>query len=190
MISDRLTKEILTNLYVAERMTTRRVAAQFGIGHRRVVDLLHKYGIKPRNRGCTGATLEEKFDKKYKVVASGCWEWQAFVSSDGYGRFNVQRGEPSSAHRYSYARFKGCIPDGCEIDHLCRNRRCVNPEHLEAVSKKTNILRGEGPTAINARKLTCKYGHTLVRKPWQRVCPECRRVASLKWWKTKRSGQP
>lgn len=68
---------------------------------------------------------------------TGCWNWTGAMSPNGYGQ---SRG--SGAHREIYQRFKGPIPEGLTLDHLCRNRRCVNPEHLEAVTQSTNVRRG------------------------------------------------
>ncbi len=89
-----------------------------------------------------------------------CWPWAKTVSHDGYGRY-VLKGKYYLAHRTSYELTFGKIPDGLVIDHLCRNTKCVNPRHLEAVTNKTNILRGTARSAQNARKTHCKRGHPL-----------------------------
>lgn len=89
---------------------------------------------------------------------SGCWLWPGVWSLKGYGIVNV-RGRDYRAHRVSYEHFRGPIPEGYFIDHLCRVRCCVNPDHLELVTNKENVLRGFGPTAMNARKTHCKWGH-------------------------------
>lgn len=73
--------------------------------------------------------------------ATGCWEWQLGMGKDGYGKTQVQ-GRTTGAHRVYYERHKGAIPDGWQIDHLCRNPPCVNPDHLEAVTASTNQRRG------------------------------------------------
>jgi hypothetical protein len=85
------------------------------------------------------------------------------------------------AHRHSYRLFVGEIPDGLFIDHLCRVRNCVNPAHLEPVTRKENILRGVGWAAENARKTACPLGHSLLdpkNLKWNRhgkYCRECAR---------------
>ncbi len=86
-----------------------------------------------------------------------CWNWTGSQNGTGYGRF--WDGTNTYAHRWSYEFCVGPIPDGLQIDHLCRNRGCVNPEHLEAVTPQTNTLRGVGLTAQNAVKTHCVRGH-------------------------------
>lgn len=126
---------------------------------------------------------------------NGCWEW---VSPNrvkfGYGRFHLA-GVQVMAHRVSWTILRGPIPQNQTLDHLCRNPRCVNPDHLEIVSNKENILRGNSPTAMNARKTHCKQGHefTPENTRWYtknngkyhgRRCKECyrtRRSAKKAW---------
>ena len=113
----------------------------------------------------------------------GCIEWEGAIDVDGYGRKNVN-GKWCQAHRLAWESMNGPIKDGMHIDHVCRNRRCVNPLHLELVTRKENILRGVGPTAINARKIVCSRGHALsgdnlrIRPNGSRECKECSR---LRW---------
>lgn len=93
-----------------------------------------------------------------------CWEWTASTGIYGYGQFNPggNRGVVQ-AYRWGWTRFVGPVPNGMELDHLCRNPLCVNYEsHLEVVTKTENILRGECPMAINARKTHCLRGHPLT----------------------------
>ena len=106
-----------------------------------------------------------------------CWIWFGPKDQSGYGRYqNVP------AHRYAYILEFGPILDGLVIDHLCRNPACVNPWHLEPVTARVNILRGEGVGAGNARKTHCINGHlfdeanTYIRKDrYQRMCRTCHR---------------
>lgn len=122
--------------------------------------------------------LEAKFWARVVPMMDdrGCWEWSGALHPQGYTQFWVP-GEriPRKGHRASYEIHKGPIPDGLEIDHLCRNRGCVNPNHLEAVTHQVNMLRGETVAAFSARKTTCKMGHTFdwVNSYSKRGCRTC-----------------
>ena len=112
----------------------------------------------------------------------GCWLWLGTRDRDGYGSFRGSRSdEKVRAHRWSYERYVGPIPDGLTIDHLCRNPSCVNPEHMEPVTKGENTLRGNGAPARNARKTHCNRGHPFDEantRIWKgkRACRECGRL--------------
>ena len=121
-----------------------------------------------------------------RVDKSGdCWLWTGSLW-DGYGRCYFA-GRSDFAHRVSYRLLVGPIPTGKQLDHLCRNRACVNPAHLEPVLGRINILRGESPTAINARKTHCSKGHPFTAEntwwrrdePHSRRCRECHRLLLL-----------
>jgi hypothetical protein len=129
-------------------------------------------------------TLFERFTAKYRVnPETGCWEWQASGTPDGYGSL-WEYGRLKRAHRVGYELYRGPIPEGMHLDHLCRNRGCVNPDHLQVISNRENILRGECQAARNARKTHCKRGHPLSGdnlsparlKRGQRECLECARA--------------
>ena len=105
-----------------------------------------------------------------------CWIWHGGIVQ-GYGYFSVRANGKTrswSAHKIMWALNGLTIPNGMELDHVCRNRRCCNPAHLEPVTKKVNILRGVGGAAINAKK---------------KVCPKCRRPYGRIWYGT-RNGNP
>ena len=89
---------------------------------------------------------------------NGCLEWMAVRINSGYGRFWLGDAQ-YLAHRVSWALANGEIPPGLVLDHICRNRACVNPLHLETVDNRTNILRGESFSAENAKRTRCPRGH-------------------------------
>jgi hypothetical protein len=97
-----------------------------------------------------------------KVIAgpNGCRLWTGAKNDGGYGQLHHD-GRTQYVHRLAYETFVGPIPDGFQIDHLCRTRLCVNPEHLEAVTQRENILRGESAQAHHARATHCIAGHPL-----------------------------
>jgi hypothetical protein len=110
--------------------------------------------------------IAERILASVVTTTSGCWEWQK-VRQAGYGRIWVgSRSDgtrrPALAHRAAYEAFVGPIPDGLVLDHLCRNPPCCNPEHLEAVPQRTNVLRGVAPPAVQAKQTHCKRGHAFT----------------------------
>ena len=107
-------------------------------------------------------------------AATGCWLWQNASTPPGYGVFYLW-GKQTYAHRASYELHVGPIPEGLVIDHLCRNRRCVNPEHLEPVTQRINLLRGETHTARNAAKTHCDNGHRYTEATTYRYANGTRR---------------
>ena len=106
----------------------------------------------------------QRFKSKVSISQqSNCWIWTDRPSQKGYGRLLVD-GKVMQAHRLSYEHFVGPLNPWLTIDHLCRVRLCVNPNHLEQVTSKENSLRGVGVTANFARATHCKRGHPKVKE--------------------------
>jgi hypothetical protein len=128
--------------------------------------------------GTSRKSPEERFWKYVKKNDIGCWLWIGSISTHGYGQLSVNK-RPVFAHRFSYELHKGKIPTGLDIDHLCRVRKCVNPQHLEAVTRRVNISRGNGPVAIAVKTGKCSRGHvfdesnTYVAPSGKRRCRKC-----------------
>ena len=124
--------------------------------------------------------------KQWTYSEDGCWLWSGYVQKSGYASYTkMVDGKRPLAHRFTYEALVGPIPEGMVLDHLCRNRACVNPSHLEPVSMQENILRGEGFAATNAQKTHCKHGHPFDdENTWVyrglRHCRTCRREADRK----------
>lgn len=135
------------------------------------------------------STLHERLHRKFRVAdgLDGCWEWSAAVDTKGYGVIKATGGRRLlRAHRVLYELVCGAIPDGLTIDHLCRNRRCVNPLHMEPVTRGENSRRGGGMyVAARAARAAahCKRGHpfdesnTHWRPDGRRSCRLCRALA-------------
>ena len=135
--------------------------------------------------------------KKISIdLTTGCWNWTGAHNSTGYGHM-YYRNRLESSHRLTYAWLRGSIPRGSgknipELDHvICKNRSCCNPFHLELVLHKKNVLRGDSPSAIHAKKTNCKNGHilpniyTVVNKNGkrERICLICKRDYHRKYMK-------
>jgi len=118
-------------------------------------------------------------DKVSPEPMSGCWLWSGAAGGGDkklgkYGRMLGTNG-PTFAHRVSHELFIGPIPSGFDVDHKCRNRMCVNPTHLEAVSRLENLKRGQTLVAANLGRSTCVHGHAFdrVRISRGRPCRDC-----------------
>lgn len=126
----------------------------------------------------------ERFWSKVDKTDS-CWVWKAALTQYGYGIFRIggRDGFNIGAHRYAYKEMFGSIPGGLDLDHLCRNRKCVNPAHLEPVTRQENVLRGVSPAARQAKQTHCIHGHELMganlylRNDGRRGCRTCRAAA-------------
>ena len=117
-------------------------------------------GIRMARLTFGAPVLPERFWLKVRRAAGDCWMWTASTNS-GYGQFGMwKEGRVVlRAHRVAFKAAGGVMVPGMTLDHLCRNRACCNPMHLEQVSRAENVMRGIGPAAMNARKTHCKNGH-------------------------------
>lgn len=118
-----------------------------------------------------------------------CIEFRGAKSTNGYGHIGIE-GKIYRAHRISYILFKGPIPSNLCVDHICRNRACINPDHLRLLTLKENVLCGEELTAQYKKRTRCKNGHPLVENNLykspssknRRDCIKCRRTQCLKYY--------
>jgi hypothetical protein len=131
----------------------------------------------PHNRGLR-LPYKDLWARIMPEPNSGCWIWIGGRGRSGHGQtWDSVKRRQDGAHRVLYKMFKGEIPEGLELDHLCRLSSCVNPDHLEPVTHRQNLMRGFSPSALKARQTVCRLGHPLaVRKSGQRVCRICQSV--------------
>ena len=137
---------------------------------------------------------EQRFFSKVDKTPT-CWNWKAGLSHNGYGVFWMD-GKNRRAHRVAFEAMVGPIPKGLEPDHLCKNPRCVNPDHLELVSRRVNLLRGDTFQAKNSKKTHCPHGHPLVEgnlviclyKKGIRSCLTCRHEDGRRYRARKQNG--
>lgn len=123
------------------------------------VQLPQPRGYKRPAHSAKKETVGERLEYRRRITDSGCWEWNGRVRRDGYAQTRFGQGM-ELVHRASYVFYKGEPPEGWEIDHLCRNRLCFNPDHLEAVPKAENVFRGK--QASRKERTHCCRGHALV----------------------------
>lgn len=143
----------------------------------------------------------ERFTEKVQIN-TGCWLWVGCILKGGYGQ-GYWDGRKEYAHRISFQIYKGEITEGLQIDHLCRNKTCVNPDHLELVTPKENVLRcmpfrkpfNKLMSSANAKKTHCKRGHPLEgenllmvgKDKTFRGCRACRKACITEWKKARRA---
>lgn len=157
--------------------------------------VIASYGLRSgrtRSCGCLQAEtrhlgvitpLEERL-RQNSDRTGDCWLWTGVLNHSGYAEVDQRGRYLGMAHRISYEMHVGPIPDGLTLDHLCRVRHCINPAHLEPVTRGENSLRGVGWAGQHARQEACKRGHPFDEQNtyrWRtgRICRECRRLYNL-----------
>lgn len=126
-------------------------------------------------------TIQSMFERTSPEPNSGCWLWLGHLNHGGYARVSF-RGKGRQAHRVILWLMGRSIESGQEVDHLCKNPSCINPDHLEVVSRRVNIERSNGITKLNTLKTHCPKGHPYTKdnlrafgkRPW-RGCKACHR---------------
>lgn len=132
--------------------------------------------------------------EKIELGPGGCWLWTAHIDQNGYGTFSIKK-TPRKAHRVDYEAFVGPVSDGLQLDHLCRVRHCVNPEHLEPVTAAENNARSLSISARNMAKTHCSNGHpfdsenTYVMPDGGRGCRRCRKDADRAYRERRRAAR-
>lgn len=147
------------------------------------------------SKACKCSPLTRLWSRVDREGPGGCWLWTGYLQSNGYGQLKRNR-KTIMAHRLSYELSFGCVPDGFDIHHRCNNRACVNPSHLQALSRREHLLIGNGFAARCARKTHCPHGHpydsvnTMHRKDGSRRCRICSRSSFVLWKARKHSTAP
>ncbi len=124
----------------------------------------------------------DRFVVKIKTLRNGCWQWTGAINKYGYGSFRGYNSKDTKSHIFSYEHFKGKIKVGFQLDHLCRNRACCNPNHLQQVTAKENQMRA---IPFRKTKTNCPNGHSLTEDnilfnknsksgKRYRICKKCR----------------
>jgi hypothetical protein len=132
--------------------------------------------------------IPQRVWRKITVTPAGCWQWDGRLEPTGYARVRVGK-RMCLLHRWVYTTLVGPIPDGLECDHLCRNRACGNPSHIEPVTRRENLRRGYN---TNAAKTACPQGHpytpenTMLTRGF-RYCKQCNRAGVRAAWRRRKN---
>lgn len=173
-------------------ISTLEISNTINVCRKTIRSIFKRHGIVVGNSQHKKAYTLRRFMSKVRKRRNGCWEWQGYINpKTGYGRFSLND-ICIHAHRASYIFHVGDIADDLVVDHICRNKRCVNPVHLRAVTVRENTMYGNAPSSSNARKTHCIRGHELsgrnlyVLKRGERVCRKCNLMRTRKYQKKNR----
>jgi hypothetical protein len=120
-----------------------------------------RYGDPLIRKSGRGLPEQDRFWEKVDALGP-CWLWTGARTKAGYGNFRLDnRSGIVVAHRYAWTALVGPLDPGIQLDHLCRIRNCVNPDHLDPVTGRVNVLRGMSPSAVTYRTNTCRNGHSM-----------------------------
>jgi hypothetical protein len=172
-------------LCITETCTTKAYCKQMCQKHYR---RWKKHG-SPHTIGQSGqpkTPFAERFWRHIDILGPDeCWPWKGYIAHNGYAIVHLDDFRKTmTAHRAAYLLTHGSIPEALVMDHLCRNRSCMNPKHLEAVTQRENLIRGDTLPGRNSRKTHCLRGHpfdqsnTWKTKEGHRHCRECARIRS------------
>jgi len=150
------------------------------------MDATRRANIAAGKRRYAASIAHLRIGQFWNLVEKGpdCWTWHGGINGSGYGQFSLNA-HFAGAHRLAYELTNGAIPHGMQIDHLCRNKLCVNPSHLEVVTSRINVLRSANGAAINAVKTHCPRGHEYTSENTRiykggRLCRSCERERSTR----------
>jgi len=124
-----------------------------------------------------------------KVDDEGCWLWNQKLTAEGYGLSRLG-GKTVWVHRFVYEKLVGPIPKGRVLDHLCKKKDCCNPRHLEPVTARENVIRGDGRAGVNFKRTRCIHGHEFTKEntrivQGKRRCITCARKRSRDWYRNR-----